>query len=137
MTEEASDSAIPAACPKIFGQDSAVAAFERALSGNRLHHAWLLAGSKGVGKASFAHLATHALLSGRATLGAAENDAAHARMAAGNEPRLIPLIRTINEKTGKLRTQISVEQVRTLRRDLSLSADRGDWRCVIVDAAER
>ncbi len=30
-----------------------IAAFESALSRGRLHHAWLLTGPKGVGKASF------------------------------------------------------------------------------------
>ena len=38
----------------IVGQDRAVEAFTSAWSSRRLHHAWLLAGPKGVGKASFA-----------------------------------------------------------------------------------
>ena len=38
----------------IVGQDRAVAQFADAWATRRLHHAWLLAGPKGIGKASFA-----------------------------------------------------------------------------------
>ncbi|MDB5719621.1 MAG: polymerase subunit delta, partial [Alphaproteobacteria bacterium] len=38
----------------LFGHDEAVAAFREALDGGRLHHAWLISGPEGVGKATFA-----------------------------------------------------------------------------------
>ena len=38
----------------IAGQDKAVEQFASAWEARRLHHAWLLAGPKGVGKATFA-----------------------------------------------------------------------------------
>src|SRR3954453_6758840 len=41
----------------ILGQDRAVELFTAAWQSRRLHHAWLLAGPKGVGKASFARAA--------------------------------------------------------------------------------
>ena len=41
----------------IVGNTAAQEAFEAARAGGHLHHAWLLAGPEGVGKASFARWA--------------------------------------------------------------------------------
>ena len=46
----------------ILGQERAVEAFARAWASRKLHHAWLLAGPKGVGKASFAKAAARRVL---------------------------------------------------------------------------
>ena len=46
----------------IVGQDRAVGQFAAAWASRKLHHAWLLAGPKGVGKASFAHAAARRVL---------------------------------------------------------------------------
>ena len=46
----------------IVGQDRAVEQFASAWATRKLHHAWLLAGPKGVGKASFAHAAARRVL---------------------------------------------------------------------------
>ncbi len=120
----------------INGQDEAVAAFDAALKSERMHHGWLLCGPRGIGKATFARLASHALLSERDRIAMTGEDTARRRIEDGNEPRLTLIARRINEKTGKLRVQIDVEQIRDLRSSLMLSAGRGEWRCVIVDAAE-
>ena len=46
----------------IAGHDQAVDRFERERRSGRLHHAWLLGGPKGVGKASFARAAATRVL---------------------------------------------------------------------------
>jgi len=46
----------------IVGQERAVGQFASAWASRRLHHAWLIAGPKGVGKASFAHAAARRVL---------------------------------------------------------------------------
>ena len=46
----------------IAGQDRAVEQFASAWATRKLHHAWLLGGPKGVGKASFAHAAARRVL---------------------------------------------------------------------------
>lgn len=120
----------------LIGQDEAVATFDTALDAERMHHGWLLCGPRGIGKAAFARLASHALLSGSPRIAMEAQDGTRRRIDDGNETRLTLLTRRINEKTGKLRTQIDVEQIRALRAGLMLSAGEGEWRCVIVDAAE-
>ena len=52
----------------IVGQDRAVAEFQGAWRAGTLHHAWLLSGPKGVGKAAFARAAATRLLGGEASV---------------------------------------------------------------------
>ena len=52
----------PGPAAVIVGQDRAVEQFAAAWASRKLHHAWLLAGPKGVGKASFAHAAARRVL---------------------------------------------------------------------------
>ena len=130
------DAPPPHATANLIGQDEAVAAFDAALGAERIHHGWLLTGPRGVGKATFAWLASHALLTDQAHVTMGATDPVHRRITEGNETRITLLARRINEKTGKLRTQIDVEQIRDLRAALSLAAGREEWRCVIIDCAE-
>ena len=46
----------------IIGQGKAVEQFASAWAGRKLHHAWLLAGPRGVGKATFARAAARRVL---------------------------------------------------------------------------
>ena len=46
----------------IVGQDKTVGQFVEAWRSRRLHHAWLLAGPRGVGKATFAKAAATRML---------------------------------------------------------------------------
>ena len=58
----------PRAVFQLQGQEAAEASFEDARARGRLHHAWLLTGPEGVGKATFAYRAArHATRSISAT----------------------------------------------------------------------
>lgn len=132
----------------LFGQEAAEAAFLGAWASGRLHHAWLLHGPRGVGKATLAYRIARARLTAPeggglfgptpppATLEADPADPVCRRVAAGSEPRLFTLRREINPETDRLRTQIVVEEVRKLRSFFQLSAADGGWRVAVVDAAE-
>ena len=52
----------PRQTPALFGQDAAEAEFLDAWAGGRLHHAWLIAGPRGVGKATLAYRIARARL---------------------------------------------------------------------------
>lgn len=127
----------PRETPRLFGQSTAEADFLAALWSGRMPHAWLLCGPEGVGKASFAYLASRAILSGSAdTLTHDAKIPTHQRIAAATEMSVRTLTRTTNEKTGKLRGQIVVDDVRALKRSLTLATTDDGWRIVIVDPAE-
>ncbi|MEM7211541.1 MAG: DNA polymerase III subunit delta' [Pseudomonadota bacterium] len=137
----------------MFGQDTAQRSFLDAWSGRRLHHAWLLRGPQGIGKATLSYRIARALIAqeipqtggffGDAepvipkTLDIPEGCAIQARIEAQGEPRLSVLRRTPNPNTGRMRTEISVEDVRSTRRFLQLSAADGGWRVIIVDDADQ
>ena len=127
----------------IVGQDRAVQQFATAWASRRLHHAWLLAGSRGVGKASFAQAATRRVLAEAAgppfDLPAIETDAGHPivkLVEAGSHPDMRRLERLVNEKTGNLARNISVDQIRELGEFVSLTAALSPWRVVVIDTVD-
>ena len=139
----------------IVGQDGAVEQFTGAWASRKLHHAWLLAGPKGVGKASFAYAASRRLLAeaagppfdlpglevpiypddldeqGRPR----EHPVAHL-VREGSHPDMRWLRRLENEKTGNLARNISVDQVRALGEFLSLTPALSDWRVAVIDSID-
>src|SRR5450432_2881644 len=107
--------------PELLGQEVAERALLDGAGSGRLAHAWLLAGPKGVGKATLAFRFARFLLAGDA----GETDALFAapppigldvdpqhpvfrRVASGGHADLRVLARAVNPKTGKLRSEIVV-----------------------------
>jgi DNA polymerase-3 subunit delta' len=130
----------PREVDRLFGHDAARAEFGEALISGRLHHAWLLVGPEGVGKATLAyHLAREVLAHG-------EEGGAHAPIAADHpvfrkvaglgHPNLLLIRRSWVEKTKRYSQWIGVDEVRRLRNFLGHSAGETGWRVVIVDRAD-
>lgn len=108
------------------------------LSG-RLHHAWLITGTHGIGKATLAYRLARALLAGRepdAGLQMDPADPVFRRIAAGTHAGLMVLERGADEKTKRMRREIVVDEVRAVTQFLRRTAGEGGWRVVIVDGAE-
>ena len=127
----------------IVGQDRAVERFSSAWSTRKLHHAWLLDGPKGVGKASFAHAAARRVLAEAAgpsfDLPGIETDDEHPivkLIEAGSHPDMRWLERLVNEKTGNLARDISVEQVREAGEFLTLTPALSPWRVIVIDTVD-
>ena len=125
------------------GQDHAVEQFASAWRSRKLHHAWLLAGPKGVGKASFAHAAARRVLAEAAgpafDLPGIDTDGRHPivkLVEAGSHPDMRRLERLVNEKTGNLARNISVHQVRGLAELFGLSPAMSDWRVAVIDTVD-
>jgi DNA polymerase-3 subunit delta' len=127
----------------IVGQDRAVERFASAWASRKLHHAWLLAGPKGVGKASFAHAAARRVLAEAAgppfALSGIDTPDDHPivkLVEAGSHPDMRHLERLVNEKTGNLARNISIDQVRELGEFLSLTPALSPWRVAIIDTVD-
>src|SRR5690606_31318392 len=123
---------------RIVGQDHAIADFIEAAKGGRLHHAWLLTGPRGVGKATLAWAIARWLISGAESgdLSVAEEDPTARRIRALSEPGLQLIRRPWDDKAGRLRTEITVDEIRKLLSFFHLSSSEGGWRIAIVDAAD-
>ncbi|HEV2745814.1 MAG TPA: DNA polymerase III subunit delta' [Allosphingosinicella sp.] len=126
----------------LFGHDAAVAAFREGLDGGRLHHAWLISGPKGIGKALFADKAALRVLAqgaGRVDAPGLDVPATHptARLVeAGSHPDLMRLERLPKENGGELARSITVEQVRGLQRLFGTTSSMSPWRVVVIDAID-
>jgi DNA polymerase-3 subunit delta' len=130
----------------IVGQDEAVAEFQGAWNAGTLHHAWLLSGPKGVGKATFARDAATWVLAQAAgppfdTAGLAtpEEHPIARLVAAGSHPDFRWLERIENPKAkppGTLYRDIIVAQIRRLSELLGSTPFLSPWRVIVIDSAD-
>jgi DNA polymerase-3 subunit delta' len=122
------------------------AAFLGALDGGSLHHAWLLGGPEGVGKARFAHAVAGRMLadaSGALPLDTAldipDDHPTRRLIEAGAHPDLKVLSRlTKVGDTGPETTarSITIDQIRSLQPMFATTPALGPRRVVIIDAID-
>ena len=117
------------------GHDEAWHEWRRALSGERMHHGWILSGRKGVGKSAFALAAARELV--------AEHDIAQ---PAGDHPDILYLShppkddkeakKRADGKPFELARNIKIGQIRALQQRLTTRPTLGSRRAVIIDPAD-
>lgn len=133
----------------LIGQDAAQTEFLDAFTTGRLHHAWLITGPRGVGKATLAWRIARFLLAtpdpdpddmfGAPMPTTLDIDPAHPvahRIAAGSEPGLKFVHRTEDPKTKRLRKQIVIDDIRDMADFFHLSATDGGRRVVLIDPVD-
>ena len=127
----------------IGGHDRLIEQFRKAWDSRALHHAWLLAGPRGVGKARFARAAARRVLAEAAgpafdapALDAPNDHPAVKLLDAGSHPDMRWLERAENVKTGKLNRNINVEQVRALGDFMNLTPALSPWRVAAIDTVD-
>ena len=128
----------PRHAPAVIGHDAAAADFLASAGAHRLHHAWLITGPRGTGKATLAWAIARWLLADGApdTLTVPPDTPTARRVAALSEPRLHLVRRGFDEKTGRMKAEIGVEDIRALLSFFHMSAAEGGRRVAIVDAAD-
>ncbi len=138
----------PRAQARLIGHRSQIAAFAEAVGTGHLHHAWLLSGIRGIGKATCAYRFARGLLHhGALTTGdagefIANDDAvgAHTQtfrlIAQGSHTNMIALERRLDPTGKRYRTVISVDDVRSVGRFFATTAARAGWRICIIDTAD-
>ncbi len=150
--------------PGLVGHEDAEQNLRQGFESGRLAHAWLISGPQGIGKATLAYRFARYVLANssreEADTGAGlfvdsllpdESDEAPGtdsplylapghpvfqRVASGGHVDLISVESTVNEKTGKLRTEIIVDDVRGVGRFFRLTAGEGGWRVAVIDCAD-
>ncbi len=134
---------------RLIGQEPAEQAFLNAFNAGKLHHAWMLTGPRGVGKATLAWRIARFLLATpdadqggmfaapeATTLDIAPDHPVARRLASGGEAGLKSVTRSINPDTRKIRKQIVVDDIRALNGFFQMSSTDGGRRVVIIDDAD-
>jgi DNA polymerase III subunit delta' len=141
--EDQNDRPLPRETTVLFGHDGAEREFLSVYRSGRVPHAWLIGGEPGIGKATLAYRIVRFVLahpdpSRIPAVTSLALDPAHPaarRVAVNAHPDLLALERTPGD-SGKMRTVITVEQVRRLVTFFGSTAGEGGWRVCIVDSAD-
>jgi DNA polymerase-3 subunit delta' len=133
----------PAENPKLFGHEDAEAFLSQSYRSGKGHHAILIEGPEGIGKATLAFRFANYVLSNPDPALAPEiiPDADPAspvsrQILSGASHNLLHLARPVDEKTGKVKSAITVDEVRRAGKFFSQTSGTGNWRIVIIDPAD-
>jgi DNA polymerase III subunit delta' len=126
----------------LMGQDEALTRVARSIRGRRPPQALMIAGPPGIGKATLGYrIARYLLRHGATADGAADlsipaSDVVSRQVEAQSHPGLLVLRRPGDEKTGKLKTVIGVNEIRRLGPFFGMTSASGSWRVALIDSAD-
>ncbi|MCK8782347.1 DNA polymerase III subunit delta' [Rhizobium sp. NTR19] len=133
----------PARNTNLFGHQAAEEFLARAYRSGKAHHAILIEGPEGIGKATLAfRFANHVLshpdpAAAPPYLTEPDPDSAVSRqIASGASHNLLHLSRPVDDKTGRVKSAITVDEVRRAGHFFSQTSGTGSWRIVIIDPAD-
>jgi DNA polymerase III subunit delta' len=154
----ADDPFAPRRNPNFVGHEDAEQRLLDAWSSGRMHHAWLIGGPPGIGKATLAYRFARFVLtqessgddggglSGGGLFGAsapprslhvAAGSPIFQRIASGGHADLLTVERARDEKKNRLKRDIAVDDVRRIAPFLHMTSGEGGWRVAIIDGADR
>lgn len=154
LPEEDTTLPVPQANLLLLGHDKAEKLLAKDIAATRLPHALIIAGPKGIGKATLAFRLARYLLAGKAeedagglfgdaapaeSLAVEADDRAAKLLAAGSHPNLFYVQPTeIDSIKGTKRANpfIGVSEARKIRDFLSHTPSEKGWRVVLIDGAE-
>ncbi|CAH0340765.1 DNA polymerase III subunit delta' [Rhizobium sp. CECT 9324] len=128
---------------RLFGHRDAEDFLARGYKSGKGHHAILIEGPEGIGKATLAfRFANHVLrypdpLTAPDTIADPDPDHPISRqIASGASHNLLHLSRPVDDKTGRVKSAITVDEVRRAGHFFSQTSGTGNWRIVIIDPAD-
>ncbi|MDH4439456.1 MAG: DNA polymerase III subunit delta', partial [Rhizobium sp.] len=133
----------PALNTRLFGHKEAEEFLARSYKSGKGHHAVLVEGPEGIGKATLAFRFANHILRHPDPLAAPDAiedpDPEHPisrQIASGASHNLLHLSRPVDDKTGRVKQAITVDEVRKAGHFFSQTSGTGNWRIVIIDPAD-
>ena len=140
----------PRETERLYGHEIPEERFLSAYNNNNLHHAWMLTGPKGIGKATlawriakflFAHQDNNdaelfSVEDQHVSLDIGENHIINNKVKALSEPGLLLLRCSYNEAKKQFSKNITIDQIRELNKFFSFSSTDGTRRVVIIDSVD-
>ena len=121
---------------RIFGHDAHFQNFANALASGRLHHGWILAGPRGVGKAGFAQEAARMLVDPENRYASMVEHRTHPDIIwVQRLPKEAPKDGEAADPDAELKRSIAIDQIRSVQHSLTTRPSMGSKRVVIIDAA--
>jgi DNA polymerase III subunit delta' len=124
------DTPAPMDCDHLIGHQALLNAMLGEYSAGKMHHATILSGPQGIGKA------TLAFQFAKLAFSLAGETSATDKIRAGTHPSLLHITRSWNEKTEKFRTEIVIDDIHRANHFLSHTASGGGMRIIIIDPAD-
>lgn len=119
------------------GHDKCWDLFNSALDRSKLHHGWILAGTKGMGKAGFAKRMAYSILDPngqhRHLIDAGTHPDFH---IISRPPKELPKEGEGIDPNAELKRSINIDQIRKLQTVLNVKPSMSDKRVIIIDAAD-
>jgi len=129
-----------------FGDAAAEQTLLEAFHSGRIHHAWLICGPKGIGKATLAFRFARFVLAhpdpgapevaAAADLSVDPQHPAFRRVAARAHPNLLVLQRAYNDDRKRFYTELTVDEIRRTVAFFGSTAGEPGWRIAVVDPAD-
>ena len=128
----------------LLGHEAAESHLLQAHRSGRLHHAWLITGPRGIGKATLAyrfakfllHVPTPERAAAHTSLHVAAEAPAFRQVAASSHPDLLVVERAVDTRNKRLKTEIAVDDARAAQGFFARTSGAGGYRIAIVDSAD-
>jgi len=129
---------------RLIGHETAEQQLLRSYRSGRMHHAWLFAGPRGIGKATLAYRLARFILDhpdprqvqDYSTLYVPPEAGVARRIVSRGHPDLLVLERQFDPKRERLKSEIVIEDAREASAFFARTAGEGGWRICIVDSAD-
>jgi DNA polymerase-3 subunit delta' len=125
---------------ELFGHEKAEDELRRLVETGRLPHAILLSGARGIGKATLAFRLARFLFAiserGESGLAVDPGSSVSRRVASSGHADLLTIERAYDPRRRRLRSEIIVEDTRSIAGFFRLTSAEEGWRVVIIDGAE-
>ncbi|PHR93276.1 MAG: DNA polymerase III subunit delta' [Robiginitomaculum sp.] len=124
----------------LVGHEDAEKQFSALFESDQLHHAWMINGASGIGKATLAYRMIRRVLGGvpqtEGRLDVPESDPVAQRIQSLGHGDFLLIRRPYDDKTKKLRAEIPVTEARRIRDFFSRKPSEGGWRVCLIDSID-